>query len=427
MGVLTENAIVLERIMENKAISIKNITKSYKLYDVPFDRVKEAFSLSHKIYSSEKCVLKNITLDINAGDVVGIVGTNGAGKSTLLKLVTGVLTPTTGSIEINGKIAALLELGTGFNPEFTGIKNIFLNGTMMGFSHEEMQSKLQDIIDFADIGEFINQPVKIYSSGMFARLAFAVAINVEPDILIVDEALSVGDLRFQIKCMDKMKSMMDKGVTVLFVSHDINAIRRFCTKGLWLKDGEVQSYGETNRVCDQYLDYLKLVDGEQGISEEKDTHVEEYDIEELHEFKPGGKESIAEVVALRFLNDKGNVVNEINLFESFTVEIYYDVYDENVENPVLGAALKRIDDEYICGVNTLLDKITIPWKYGRNCYRIVYHEGIRVLGGRYYFDVALFDKTATVPIHYWAKAKEFVVTADYIGEGICILPHKWRK
>lgn len=413
--------------MGNKAIVIKNLTKSYKLYNEPIDRVKEAFSLSHKTYSTEKCVLKDINLDIQAGEVVGIVGTNGAGKSTLLKIVTGVLTPTSGTLEINGKIAALLELGTGFNPEFTGMKNIFLSGTMMGFTHEEMQEKLQDIIDFADIGDFIDQPVKIYSSGMFARLAFAVASNVEPDILIVDEALSVGDLRFQIKCMDKMKSMMDKGVTVLFVSHDINAIRRFCTKGLWLKDGEVQSYGETNRICDQYLDYLKLADSEDTVTEEKETHVEEYHVEELHEFKPGGKETIAEIAGLRFLNEKGNVVNEINLFAPFTVEIFYDVYDENVETPVLGAALKRIDDEYICGVNTLLDRETIPWKYGRNCYKVFYHEGIRVLGGRYYFDVALFDKTATVPIHYWAKAKEFTVTADYIGEGICILPHKWRK
>ena len=223
--------------MGELAISIQNLTKNYKLYNDPFDRVKEAFDFRHKVYSIEKSVLKNVNLDIQKGEVVGIVGTNGAGKSTLLKIITGVLTPSEGEVKIKGKIAALLELGTGFNPEFTGIKNIFLNGTMMGFTHEEMKKKQQQIIDFADIGDFIYQPVKTYSSGMFARLAFAVAINVEPEILIVDEALSVGDLRFQMKCMDKMKAMMDGGVTVLFVSHDINAIRRLCTKSVWLKDG----------------------------------------------------------------------------------------------------------------------------------------------------------------------------------------------
>lgn len=413
--------------MKSNAIEIQNLSKSYKLYKKPFDRVKETFSLTHKQYSTEKYVLNQVSVEIPKGDVVGIVGTNGAGKSTLLKIVTGVLTPTSGKVLVNGKTAALLELGTGFNPEFTGIKNIFLNGTMMGFTHEEMKGKLQEIIDFADIGEFINQPVKIYSSGMFARLAFAVATNVEPDILIVDEALSVGDLRFQMKCMDKMKSMMDSGVTVLFVSHDINAIRRLCTKGLWLKNGEVQAYGETNKVCDQYLDYLKLLDFEEESLQKSEDYIVSDEGKEFKEFHAGSKDTIAEIVGVKFKNSRGDLIEEIDLFDPFMVEIYYDVFDEHVEFPVLGAALKRIDDEYICGVNTLLDKETIPWKYGRNCFKVIYPEGIRTLGGKYYFDIGLFDKTATVPIHYWAKVKEFTVTADYIGEGICILPHEWRK
>ena len=345
--------------MSEIAIELCRVSKNYKLYEKPSDRVKEVFSLTGKKYSREKCVLDNLSLQIEKGDVVGIVGTNGAGKSTLLKIITGVLTPTSGKLEVNGKVAALLELGTGFNPEFTGIKNIFLNGTMMGFSREEMEDKLDEIIQFADIGDFIYQPVKTYSSGMFARLAFAVAINVDPEILIVDEALSVGDLRFQMKCMDKMKQMMDQGITVLFVSHDINAIRRLCTKTVWLRDGK---------------------------------NVEEFDI-----------------------------------FDPVRIEIVYDVYDENIEIPVLGVALKRIDETYICGVNTMLDEIKIPWKHGRNYFQLFYSEGIRVLGGKYYFDVALFDKTASVPIHYWAKIKEFCVTAKYIGEGICIIPHEWRR
>lgn len=413
--------------MNEITVSIHNLTKCYKLYNDPFDRVKEAFNIFHKSYSTEKCVLNNVNLDINKGEVVGIVGTNGAGKSTLLKIITGVLTPTSGKVEIQGKIAALLELGTGFNPEFTGIKNIFLNGTMMGFTHEEMQQKLQSIIDFADIGDFIYQPVKTYSSGMFARLAFAVAINVEPEVLIVDEALSVGDLRFQMKCMDKMKSMMDGGVTVLFVSHDINAIRRLCTKAVWLKDGEVQSFGETNRVCDMYMDYLKLADNPGTDSISAPAEISTKEVEGIKEFVPGNKEGVAEIAGICLRDAANKIVEEIAWDKPLTVEIYYDVYDEEVETPVLGVALKRIDDEYICGVNTMLDKKKIPWKYGRNCYKMVYKEGIRVLGGRYYFDIGMFDKTATVPIEYKGKIKEITVTADYIGEGICILPHEWKN
>lgn len=408
--------------MENYTVEIIDLTKKYKLYDAPFDRVKEAFSFSHKSYCTEKCVLNHVNVKVRKGEVVGIVGTNGAGKSTLLKIVTGVLTPSMGKVNIHGKVAALLELGTGFNPEFTGIKNIFLNGTMMGFTHEEMEGKLQDIINFADIGDFIYQPVKVYSSGMFARLAFAVAINVDPDVLIVDEALSVGDLRFQMKCMDKMKSMMDNGVTVLFVSHDINAVRRLCTKWLWLKDGMVQSYGDTNRVCDEYMDYLKLLDTDEGNIDKSAVETEG-----VSEFVARSKDSIAEIVGIKLVNEEGKQREEFEWNEPFFVEVIYDVYDADIEAPVLGIALKAIDDQYICGVNTLLDKKNIPWYYGRNKYRLVYNEGIRVLGGRYYFDVALFDKTATVPIQYCGKIKEFTVTADYIGEGVCILPHKWGK
>ncbi len=413
--------------MKQNAIVLENLTKCYKLYANPFDRVKEAFSLSKKTYSTEKCVLQNLSVVIQKGDVIGIVGTNGAGKSTLLKIITGVLTPTYGNVMIDGKIAALLELGTGFNPEFTGIKNIYLNGTMMGFSRDEMDKKLQGIIDFADIGDFIYQPVKTYSSGMFARLAFAVAINVEPDILIVDEALSVGDIRFQMKCMDKMKSMMDSGVTTLFVSHDINAIRRFCTKCIWLKDGELQVYGETNEVCDKYMDYLKIKDEPQDQKTKEPVPPVKADTKiDAPQFVPRSKEVVAEIAAVRLLDEHGKENDKFNIFRPMTVEVYYDVYDESIECPVLGVALKRIDDEYICGVNTLLDDVTIPWKYGRNCFKLVYREGIRVLGGRYYLDVAVFDKTATVSIQYIAKMIEFTVTADYIGEGVFIVPHEWR-
>ena len=206
--------------MEDIAIEINNVSKVYKLYDKPIDRLKETISLTKKSYHKDFYALNSINLKIKKGETVGIIGKNGAGKSTLLKIITGVLTPTSGDIKVYGRISSLLELGAGLNPEYTGMENIYLNGTVMGMTKEEVDERLQDVLDFADIGDFINQPVKTYSSGMYVRLAFSVAINVNPDILIVDEALAVGDARFQAKCYQKLEVLKDHGVTILFVSHD---------------------------------------------------------------------------------------------------------------------------------------------------------------------------------------------------------------
>ena len=237
--------------MDN-VISVKDLSKVYRLYDKPIDRLKESLNIFHKSYHKEYYALNNHSFDIKRGETVGIIGINGAGKSTLLKIITGVLTPTGGNIEVKGKISALLELGAGFNMEYTGIENIYLNGTMMGFSKEEVDKKLDDILDFADIGDFVNQPVKTYSSGMFVRLAFAVAINVEPDILVIDEALSVGDVFFQQKCYKKIKELAGKS-TVLIVSHDLNAMTKFCERIIVMSAGQKVFDGEPNEAIAKYF------------------------------------------------------------------------------------------------------------------------------------------------------------------------------
>ena len=237
--------------MDN-VISVKDLSKVYRLYDKPIDRLKESLNIFHKSYHKEYYALNNLSFDIKRGETVGIIGINGAGKSTLLKIITGVLTPTGGNIEVKGKISALLELGAGFNMEYTGIENIYLNGTMIGFSKEEVDKKLDDILDFADIGDFVNQPVKTYSSGMFVRLAFAVAINVEPDILVIDEALSVGDVFFQQKCYKKIKELAGKS-TVLIVSHDLNAMTKFCERIIVMSAGQKVFDGEPNEAIAKYF------------------------------------------------------------------------------------------------------------------------------------------------------------------------------
>ncbi|MEA3456799.1 MAG: ABC transporter ATP-binding protein [Campylobacterota bacterium] len=224
------------------AISVQNLTKVYPLYDKPQDRFKEALNPFRRSYHHNFYAMQDVDMEIFKGETVGIIGRNGAGKSTLLKMITGVLTPTSGTIEVQGRIASLLELGAGFNPEMTGLENIYLNGTLMGFADSEMDGKIDAILEFADIGEFIHQPVKMYSSGMFARLAFSVSINVEPDILIIDEALSVGDMAFQMKCFNKFQEFQAEGRTILFVTHALDTVIRYCSRGIVIDGG--------NKICD---------------------------------------------------------------------------------------------------------------------------------------------------------------------------------
>lgn len=265
--------------MTDIAIKVNNVTKVYQLYDKPQDRLKEALNPFRKSYHKKFYAIDNISFEIKKGETIGIIGRNGAGKSTLLKILTGVLTPTKGNLHINGKIASLLELGTGFNPEMSGYDNIYLNGTLMGLSNNEIDEKVDSIIEFADIGDFISQPVKAYSSGMFARLAFSVAINVNPDILIVDEALSVGDIFFQQKCNKYIKeNFSDK--TIILVSHDLHLLSTICDKSMLINNGELKLFDVSKNVVEEYIKVLHNISKEDG----KKRLV---DINETGDRKPG--------------------------------------------------------------------------------------------------------------------------------------------
>jgi lipopolysaccharide transport system ATP-binding protein len=239
------------------AIKAENLTKIYKLYNSHQDRLKESLHPLRKKYHHDFHALRDVCFEIYKGETVGIIGRNGSGKSTLLKVITGVLTPNSGTVTVNGRISALLELGAGFNPELTGLENIYFNGTLMGFTREEMDRKLDDILSFADIGEFVHQPVKTYSSGMFVRLAFAINISVDPEIMIVDEALAVGDMNFQAKCMTALTRVQEGGATVLFVSHDIGALKSLCSRGIYLEHGAVRSMGKAPDVAEEYIRVMR--------------------------------------------------------------------------------------------------------------------------------------------------------------------------
>ncbi|MBF4375554.1 ABC transporter ATP-binding protein, partial [Vibrio anguillarum] len=238
--------------MNDVVISCENITKIYPMYDDHRDRFKEVFHPFRKVYHKKFHALDDVSFEVKRGETVGIVGKNGAGKSTLLKIITGVLTPTSGSVKLNGVVSSLLELGTGFNPDLTGIENIYLNSSLMGIQKEDIDKKLAQVIAFADIGEHIHQPVRGYSSGMFARLAFSVAISVEPDILIVDEALAVGDAAFVNKCYGKINELKSKGMTLLFVSHSLGAVSELCTKAILIDNGKCLLVSDVETVVNQY-------------------------------------------------------------------------------------------------------------------------------------------------------------------------------
>lgn len=374
---------------EDWAIKIDHLSKVYKIFDKPSDRVREALNPFGKRYSKDFYALNDVSLTIKKGETVGIIGKNGAGKSTLLKVITGVLTPTSGSIQVNGRIASLLELGAGFNPEMTGIENIYMNGTIMGYSKDEMDARLQNIIDFADIGDFISQPVKMYSSGMFARLAFAVNAFVEPDILIVDEALSVGDAGFQAKCYRKFAELRKKGVTVLLVSHDITSILQFCDAGILLSDGKLLYEGNTRTAVDTYKKILS------GITCNNDANLHNIGIKKRGQAKRDWKsyykindsmleygDKDIEIVDYKISDEDENIISSINNRNNITITLSIRA-KKDIYEPIVAFSIKDIKGNELIGVNTLLENVKVGWIKAGIDYEISFEQKIPLQPNRY--------------------------------------------
>ena len=354
--------------MDDVIIKVEHLSKMYKLYDKKSDRLREAVSFSNKKYYKEFYALNDINFDVMRGETVGIIGTNGSGKSTLLKILTGVVAPSGGTYEVNGKVSALLELGTGFNMEYTGLQNIDLYGTMSGYTGEEMKTRREEIIRFADIGDYINQPVKNYSSGMFARLAFAAAISIEPEILIVDEALSVGDVFFQSKCFRKFDELMEKGTSILFVSHDTAQVRKMCSRVLWIEKGLQQMFGDSDEVCkayfsmqldqmnrqnEQLLDYLE---GNPINVEQSQPRTVSYP-----SIAPASNSIFsdrAEIISAFVRNQDGQYTNELTADGVYTIGIV-SRFNEDMDNVIVGFAMNNLKGEVVLAGNTYESKETV--------------------------------------------------------------------
>ncbi len=365
--------------MSEFAIQVKHLDKMYKLYNKPSDRLRETLGL--KVPVREHYALRDVSFDVKRGETVGIIGTNGSGKSTILKIITGVLNPTDGEVTVDGRISALLELGAGFNMEYTGIENVYLNGTMMGFSKEEVEARLQDILDFADIGDFVYQPVKSYSSGMFVRLAFAVAINIDPEILIVDEALSVGDVFFQAKCYRKFEEFKKLGRTILFVSHDLSSISRYCDRVILLNKGVKLQEGSPKKMVDMYK---QLLVGQDPVKEEEKKQQKE-NWSQQFQTNPNMLEygsKLAEIVDFAVLDDKGLCTNTIEKGSSFQIRMKV-VFHENIQEPIMAYTFKDIKGTEITGTNTLFEKMNVEHSDAGDSCTITFTQDMFLQGGEY--------------------------------------------
>ena len=424
--------------MAENAIEVRDVTKIYKLYEKPIDRLKESLHPSHKSYHKDFHALNGISFTVERGQTVGIIGTNGSGKSTILKIITGVLTPTSGEVKVDGKISALLELGAGFNSDYTGIENIYMNGTMMGYSRKEMDEKLQDILDFAEIGDFVYQPVKTYSSGMFVRLAFALAINVEPEILIVDEALSVGDVFFQSKCYRRMEEIRKSGTTILMVTHDMGSIIKYCDKVVLLNKGEFIAEGAAGKMVDMYkkilagqMDALEVelaemndFSGDKVVVAEKNEEdsSEAFDAAagEAKAFDQSGKskeelmkskltinanrteygDGRAEIFDLGLLDERGNVTNLLLKGEMFTIKERIR-FHADIPAPIFTYTIKDKKGTDLTGTNTLYEGTDIkPVKKG-DVYEVTFTQKMTLQGGEYLLSMSCtgFEKGEHVVYH----------------------------
>ena len=410
--------------MSKITVKADKISKVYHLYDHPADRLKEALHPFRKQYHHDFHALDNVSFEIAAGETFGIVGRNGAGKSTLLKILTGVLTPTSGEMFVGGKISALLELGAGFNPEMTGLENVYFSGTIMGFERNEMDDKLDRILAFADIGEFIYQPVKTYSSGMFARLAFAIAANVDPDILIVDEALAVGDINFQAKCFARFSEFQERGKTIIFVTHDLSSVIRYCSRAMLLENGKQLLISDPKSVVDAYKrvmvgqspeDILKKPQQEEKHTGARTQMKKDFQLCPDANIYGNGT---AEIIDYGIFDADGRPAQKVIGGEELTIAMTV-VFHKDAENPIFACTLKDIKGLEITGSNTLFEKVeTGVLHVGDKRYiEFTFHNNLKPGGYLVSFGVTNFtvDNFVVYARAYDILALEVINDKEFVG------------
>ena len=417
-------------------INIKNVEKSFKIYSDKGHTLKERllFFKQRNSYTRHE-VLKGVTLEIEKGEVVGLVGHNGCGKSTLLKLMTKIIYPDKGKIEINGKISSLLELGAGFHPDMTGRENIYTNASIFGLTKKEIDARLDEIIEFSELEEFIDSPVRTYSSGMYMRLAFSVAINVDADILLIDEILAVGDARFQAKCFNKMLELKKSGITIVIVSHDLGSIERLCNRSVWIESGKIKDEGIPHDIVAEYLNDImnknknekikikgqsKVNNQEKNEEESKEKNTEKKE-KKKDKNRTGNKD--IEIISVKLLNEKNEVNDTYNSEDKLKIQVRYKRNDDKLKDSVFGFGIFRNDGLNCYGTNTFIDNFEKIKIQDEGIVEVTI-DHIQLLEGKYYLDIAFHDEYGK-PYDYIRKIEKFSVYSILKDTGIFRIKHKF--
>lgn len=417
------------------SVELINISKKFNLYHDRTPTLKERVIFWNRQKTEEYWALKNVNLKISKGKTVGLIGRNGSGKSTLLKIISKILYPTSGELIINGRISTLLELGAGFHPDFTGRENIFLNSSILGLSRKQTEKRLNEIIQFAELEEFIDNPVRNYSSGMYMRLGFSVAVHVEPDILLVDEVLAVGDLSFQKKCLEKINEFRAKGKTIIFVTHDMSLVQRICDEVVWLENGVIIANEKSREVVNSYLDLVATREEQRMMREHQQSESKEkVQTEELQTESKEPIDTLTEMKQKRWGNGKIEIT-DVRLFnqegienysyecgESVSIVMHYTMH-QDVNDQVFGIGIFRDDNVQCYGTNTDIDNYEI------NVFPVLgvvecKIQNLYLLEGRYLLDVAAHTKEG-IPYDYWTKCLEFSVFSRIKDAGVTRLEHQW--
>ena len=390
----------------DSAITVRGLGKDYRIYQRPIDRIREMYSVRGRDYHSVFTALDNVSFDVAPGQTVGIIGPNGSGKSTLLEMVCGTLTPTRGSVTVSGRLAALLELGAGFNPAFSGRENVYLNAALLGISREEVEERFEDIVEFAGIGEFVEHPVSTYSSGMYVRLAFATAVNTDPDVLIVDEALAVGDIRFQRKCFRRFQEMQKAGKTILFVTHSVDLVQAHCSHAIYLKSGEVRSKGEPKTVIQDYLEDLF---GSESTNESDDANSRELEtlpspnqsqpgqdvprdlcssrpLYNPNEYRWGDRRAVIYDYILR--SEDGPIRGGFERGQKICLDVSINL-TESIDHLILGFTVKTVDGRTVFGANTRERDVKLPELGAGDNLTVQFDFVCALIPGEYFLSIGL--------------------------------------
>lgn len=425
------------------AIEVNNITKKFKVYLDKGKTIKERVLFKKRRTYEERSVLKGISFEVKKGEAIGLIGHNGCGKSTTLKLLTKIMYPDSGNIEMRGRVSSLIELGAGFHPDMSGRQNIYTNASIFGLTRKEIDSRINDIIAFSELEEFIDNPVRTYSSGMYMRLAFSVAINVDADILLIDEILAVGDANFQAKCFNKLREIKAAGTTIVIVSHSLGQIEQICERSLWIHEGKLRLEGVPREVHPEYMDFMgqkrqitqekeleRLKIKEQDDKKDTNTKTENLVGEESNSSEVGEKEQKtrwgngnARITKIVVCDDKQQEKSVFKTGEIVMIKIYYEVI-KTVEDAVFGIGVFRSDGLQCYGVNTRIDKLD-KFNLTNNNVAEIEFSSLELLPGEYNVDLAIESRIG-LPIDYYTKAFKLEMYSDVEDVGVCRLRHKWK-